>query len=171
VILISGIPGAGKTTVGRLLAQGFERSVHIEGDLLQRMIVAGGEWPRREISPEAERQLRLRARNGCLLANSFSDGGFTVALDDVLIAFRLDDYVSLLAGRRLYYVLLLPESEAVRARNRSRENKDVFDAWQFLDAEVRRTERRGLWLDSTDLDAAGTASLIRARLEEALIRA
>jgi adenylate kinase family enzyme len=39
--IISGTQGVGKTTVSRRLAETFDRSVHLEGDRLRRMIVRG----------------------------------------------------------------------------------------------------------------------------------
>ena len=45
VIVVSGIPGAGKSTVSPILARCFTRGVHIEADALQRMILRGGRWP------------------------------------------------------------------------------------------------------------------------------
>ena len=73
VWLISGIPGAGKTTVGRLLAGRFERSVLIEGDRLQEWIVSGNVWPGLEPAAESSRQMRLNRRNQCLLAQSYAE--------------------------------------------------------------------------------------------------
>ncbi|HEY7269956.1 MAG TPA: AAA family ATPase [Dehalococcoidia bacterium] len=167
VILISGIPGAGKSTIARALAARSERGVHIEGDALQRMIVSGGEWPSAEITPEAARQMDLRLANACLLAQSFAKAAFTVVLDDVLIAFRLDDYRARLSSLELYFVLLLPDLDALRQRNAGRPDKDVFEAWKFLDAEVRHTTPAGLWLDTTALSEEETVHEIEQHLAEA----
>jgi adenylate kinase family enzyme len=64
--LITGIPGAGKTTVAWLLAERLERSVVIEGDLLQGWIASGRVWPGQEPAAEASRQIHLNMRNQCL---------------------------------------------------------------------------------------------------------
>lgn len=75
--LISGIPGAGKTTVARLISERFDRAAHIEGDLVgHHFIVTGLVAPNEEPKEEAERQLHLRRRNICLLADSFAADGF-----------------------------------------------------------------------------------------------
>jgi adenylate kinase family enzyme len=68
VLVISGLPGAGKSTTARLVASRLDRGVHIEADQLQRMIVAGGVWPdgSEVISEEASAQLALRLHNACL---------------------------------------------------------------------------------------------------------
>ena len=75
--LITGIPGAGKTTVARLLAERLERAVVIEGDLLQGWIVSGNVWPGQEPAAESSRQIHLNMRNQCLLAQSYAGAGFT----------------------------------------------------------------------------------------------
>src|SRR5437016_14382762 len=87
LIVVTGIMAAGKSTVARLLAQRFERGVHIEADVLQRMIVSGAVWVSEPGEPrgEAAGQLRLRLANLCLLGRSFFASGFTVVLDDIIL--------------------------------------------------------------------------------------
>ena len=104
VLVVSGIPGAGKTTLCSLLARRFERGVHIQADVLQRFIVSGGLWPDGEPTSEATRQLRLRGRNVALLADSFFEAGFTPVIDDVVIGSRLDELRSDLRARPLFFV-------------------------------------------------------------------
>jgi chloramphenicol 3-O-phosphotransferase len=132
------------------------------------MIASGGLWPDGEPQDEATRQLRLRGRNCCLLADSFFEAGFTVVIDDVVIGSRLDDFVSDLKSAPVYFVLLTPSPEVVAGRDAGRAEKQVFDKWGHLD-EVMRTETRrvGLWLDSSRLGPEATVDAILERVWQA----
>src|SRR5438128_11692640 len=83
LIVVTGIMAAGKSTIAHLLAQRFERGVHIEADVLPRMIVSGGAWVSQPGEPAGEeaQQLRLRLKQICMLGRSFWKDGFTVVLD------------------------------------------------------------------------------------------
>jgi len=78
VIVISGIPGAGRSTIAVLLARQCNRGVHQEAETLQRCIVSGGLWPNEAPQEEAMHQLRLRGRNAALLADSLTPVGWRV---------------------------------------------------------------------------------------------
>jgi predicted ATPase len=164
VLVISGIPGAGKSTISAIVARRLERSAHIEAEVLQRFVVGGSVWPDGERQAEAMRQLRLRGRNVALLADSFFEAGFTPIIDDVVIGDRLADLRSDLRSRPLLYVLLTPALGAVRQRNQQRTNKDVFETWRHLDALAREeTPQVGLWLDTSCQTAEQSADEILRR--------
>jgi chloramphenicol 3-O-phosphotransferase len=171
VLVVSGIPGAGKSTIAALVARRLARSVHIEAEVLQRFVVGGSVWPDGEPHEEAMRQLRLRGRNVALLADSFFDAGFTPVVDDVVIGTRLADLASDLRSRPLLFVMLVPSLEVVRARNRQRPSKDVFEAWRHLDRVAREeTPRVGLWLDTSDQRPEESAeAVLRRAFDEGIV--
>jgi predicted kinase len=166
IFLISGTQGAGKSTVAKALAERFERGVHVEADVIQRMIVSGRVWPEPpEPTCEALRQLRQRAERSAMLADSFFESGFTVVIDDIMIGDQLDAYRKGIRSRPILLVNLVPSLEAVESRNRERPNKNVFHPWgPILDREMRETMRGvGMWLDTSSLAVAETVDEILRR--------
>ncbi|MFF7182065.1 AAA family ATPase [Streptomyces sp. NPDC008121] len=148
-VLLTGIPGSGKSTVAAALAGRFRMSAHIEVDALQQMIVSGGQWPSPAANAEADRQIFLRARNACLLADSFVRAGFIPVLDDVVVRrSHLDFYRTTLAAVPLHLVILAPGPAEAWRRNQAREKALATD-WSPLD-EAMRSElgQQGIWIDN-----------------------
>jgi chloramphenicol 3-O-phosphotransferase len=164
LFVISGTQGAGKSTVAHLLARRFEQGAWVSADALQKMIVSGGRWPEgAAMSGTAERQFWLRLHNACLLGRSFVDAGITAVVDDLVIGTRLDQLLDLLAGQRFVFVMLTPRLEIVRERERGR-GTALWEQWEWLDDEIQtRTQRIGLWLDTSDLTPEETVDAILAR--------
>ena len=169
--LITGVPGAGKTSVCDELARRYLAGVHLETDLMDEEGL--------HLYGEIDRPIeRLLFRRGvALLAAEFALSGVAVVIDDTL---ESDDerraYTDRLKGVRLVH--LLPPLDVALARNAVRANKPEGDAPMlertarelYPRMRVEHTERRGWFVfDSSDLDPRATVDALIARfgLEEA----
>jgi len=164
LIVLTGVPGSGKTSVAKALAGLFPRSAHVEADALHATIREGRVDPGGSPAKEAERQLGPQTRMTAAVANELFGEGFTVIVDDVVVTRgRLDDYLGALQGSPLHYVLLAPPREVVLDRDRNRPDKQVAEQYLWLyDLMEQECLGVGPTLDTSQWDESETASVIHA---------
>lgn len=172
IFLVTGPQAAGKSTIGRLLAERFDRGAFIEGDLMWKLVVSGAsDMGRSEPSDEAVRQYMLRLRHGAMLADSFHENGFTAVHSDIVMGESMRPYIESVRSRPLYIVMLYPSQAAVVARERARDKTAYRELGATLEDAVSRfyewidaTERVGVWVDSSDQTPEETTDEIMRRV-------
>lgn len=165
-LIITGAPGAGKSTVSLLVSQALRRSALLNGDQINRLIVSGHVWALGDPADEAARQVRLCNRNLCELAGNFADAGFTPVIDWIIPdRDQLDFYLDTLAPRRVLLVVLTPGADVCRHRNDIRHPDDqfFFGGYEALTAAMRDGFGSvGWWFDTSGLTPEETATQIIA---------
>ena len=162
IILITGIPASGKSTVAQQLAQEIPNSVHLRGDLFRRMIVNGRIDMGPKPSGAAFEQLHLRYRIAAAAAREYLNAGFSVIYQDVILGEQLNEVIGYYHQYPLHIVVLCPSQEAVARREADRTKRGYgFFSVDELDRVLHtETPRLGLWLDTTDLGVDETVSRI-----------
>lgn len=165
IVLIVGVPGAGKTTVARELAARFERSACIEGDLVQHhFTVSGLVGPGGSPAEEAERQLRLRWTNCAQLARNFWRAGFTAIVEHAASRrYWIGRFLAETAPAPVSLVVLAPDAATATRRDADRPTKQVAHLFGHMDAELRRDLAGvGWWLDTSAMTVEETVQAVLA---------
>lgn len=122
IIFISGPPCAGKSTIGRRIAEHYPKSMQIKVDYLREFVVNGMAVPGSEWSDEATSQFQLARTTAMQMANLYADNGFDVLIDDVCVPpFFADQYAELFSTACCSKILLMPSAEAIADRLKKRQ--------------------------------------------------
>ena len=161
LIVVTGPPGAGKSSVARVLADGFVSSALVPGDDFFGLISRGLIEP---WTPEARQQNEIVIDAAAAAAGRLAAGGYVVVYDGVVAPWSLETFLMSTGLGSLHYVVLLPPQEHCLARVLARAGHGFTDLEatramhrQFADAQVGP---RHVMTDLSD-DSATTAASIR----------
>jgi hypothetical protein len=108
LIVVTGPPGAGKSTVARALADEFDPSVLIEGDAFFAFLARGAIPP---WLPAANVQNEVTTTAAAAATGRFAAGGYPTIYDGVLGPWFLPGFAAAASVDHLHYAVLLPPAE------------------------------------------------------------
>ncbi|MEO6651712.1 MAG: AAA family ATPase [Ilumatobacteraceae bacterium] len=162
LLVVSGPPGAGKSTVARILADRHSPSALVEGDEFFRFLRAGRIDPWRV---EARDQNAVITDIQATVAGRYCSAGYRAIYDGVLGSWFLERFV-VAAGVPVDFAVMLPTIETCLHRIRTRVGHDFHneDAARALHRQfsVESPDARHV-VDSSQSSAAETAAEIESR--------
>ncbi|CAM4045061.1 AAA family ATPase [Tsukamurella strandjordii] len=123
VIILTGPPGAGKSTVAARLARTFELGVHLHTDDFWHAIVSGAIPP---YEPESAVQNDTVMEVIAGAAFAYAAGGYTTVLDGIVGPWMLAHFRAHDPGIDVRYLVLRPDRATVLARAQARTAPDAL---------------------------------------------
>jgi predicted kinase len=142
IVIVSGAPGAGKSTIARILAKTspFERAVHIHTDDFYRYICKGYIEPWKAESNDQNIAVS-NAMVNCALG--FCNGGYEAIIDGIVGPWFLKPWIDAAKnGASIHYIVIRPDLETSILRATTRTGKD-----DLTDVEVVKK----MWRQFADL--------------------
>jgi len=124
LLVVSGPPGAGNSTVARRLADRRPKSALVEGDASFGFLANGAIPP---WLPEAHEQNKHITEIAAGVAGAFVERGFAVVYDGVVGPWLIDAFAAATGLDSLDYVVLLPSVETCVDRVRTRRGPGFTD--------------------------------------------
>jgi cytidylate kinase len=167
VTILTGPPGAGKTTVAELLAiNASVPTVHLTTDLFYRSIRAGFVLP---FLPQAQRQneVVIEAIVGTVV--TFARGGYDVVVDGIVGPWFLPPFRAAAEREHLAmsYVVLRPGLHVTLSRATERDDTELRDVDAITGLHAAFAQLGDLEdhaIDTGNLDAEQTAAAVRSLL-------
>ena len=162
LIILTGPPGVGKSTVGEKLAKMFPRSVNFSLDDLRSFVKSGNVPPWEDT--EEEGQSVLATRIAIDMVKRYEAKNFVVILDDVIDDPQVEVYMEELSDVKAF--LLLPRLEVAQQRDMGRSpHKQMGERVKVLHDELSNKNYIKIEkIDSSDQSPEETANLIYSKV-------
>jgi tRNA uridine 5-carbamoylmethylation protein Kti12 len=170
VVVVTGPPGAGKSTVSAQLVERFGLAVLLDGDAFTWSIKRGYIEPWR---PESHTQNTVVVDALGAAVGRFAAGGYVVVVDWVLGPWFLDRFRLAVADAAVHYAILRPSADVTMARATARGEPWLVEPEpiaQMYAAFTELGEFERYVLDTTTLDAATTVDRLHDRLVDGVHR-
>ncbi|MEK7558717.1 MAG: AAA family ATPase [Patescibacteria group bacterium] len=158
LLILTGPAGAGKNTIGHIIAQKREKCAVIDVDDVRHMAI------KPHIAPwygeAGQKQVRLGVKNACALAHNFIEEGFDVIILDVLTDETGRAYRESLKDFNPKIIMLLPTLEKVKERNSSRSYNLAEDRVISLHQEQSEFKDFDERIDNSNISPEETAEKI-----------
>ena len=124
LLIVTGPPGAGKSTVAALVAKRFDPSVLVDGDAFFAFLARGAVEP---WLPESHAQNEVVTRAAASAAGAYARGGYTTVYDGVVGPWFLPTFVEAAGLDRVEYAVLLPTVDTCVTRVATRVGHGFHD--------------------------------------------
>jgi tRNA uridine 5-carbamoylmethylation protein Kti12 len=119
IIIISGAPGVGKTSLIKKLTTKYKTSAHISVDQIRNFIKAGYESPN-NLNRKVNFQYKLARENAAFIAKNLQNNGFVVFVDDVFRNDWRNEFIELVKTKKVLFFYLTAKLKTIQIRNENR---------------------------------------------------
>lgn len=171
IIIITGSPGTGKTTVSAIVAKesSMEKSVHMHTDDFYHYLSKGAIPPH---LPESNAQNLIVIEAFLEAAKRYVRGGYDVIVDGIIGPWFLEPWLKIAQeGYEVHYIILRATKEETMKRAVERSKLDTTANIELVETMWEQFHDVGIYepnvIDTTNLSIYDTVSIIKEKIKKA----